>query len=175
MKNYDAIYEYAADNYGLITSSVAKSLGIPNVELVKLAHRGRLCRIGHGVYRLAHYIPTAFDKYAEAVAVVGNGAMIYGESVLAMHNLALVNPVAIQIAVQSRVRKTLPEYIKVVYPEKACDEVEYEGVPSQSVFEAILVCKGAVMSERLIEAVGEARRQGLISEAEATTARTKLL
>jgi predicted transcriptional regulator of viral defense system len=175
MKNYDNIYEYAADNYGLITSSVAKSLGIPNVELVKLAHRGRISRIGHGVYRLAHYIPTAFDKYAEAVAVVGSGAIIYGASVLAMHNLALVNPVAIQVAVQSKVRKTLPDYIKVVYPEKACGGVEYEGVPSQSVFEAILVCKGAVMSERLIEAVGEAKRQGLISEAEATTARTKLL
>ena len=42
MINYDIIYEYAADSYGLITSSEAKMLGIPNVELVKLAHRGKL-------------------------------------------------------------------------------------------------------------------------------------
>ena len=175
MKNYDAIYEYAADNYGLITSSAAKTLGIPNVELVKLAHRGRLYRLGHGVYRLAHYIPTVFDKYAEAVAMVGSGAMIYGESVLSMHSLALVNPVAIQVAVQGRVRKNLPDYIKVVYLKKNCDKVEYEGIPCQSVFEAIFVCKGTVMSERLADAIDDAARQGLITKAEAETARTKLL
>ena len=175
MKNYDAIYEYAADNYGLITSSEAKTLGIPNAELVKLAHRGRLRRLGHGVYRLTHYIPTAYDKYAEAVALVGNGAIIYGESVLAMHNLALVNPAAIQVAVLGRIRKNLPEYIKIVYPEKAYDEVTYEGIPSQSVFEAILVCKNIVISERLIEATGEAKRQGLISETEARSARDELI
>ena len=175
MKNYDAIYEYAADNYGLITSSEAKTLGIPNVELVKLAHRGRLRRLGHGVYRLTHYIPTTFDKYAEAVAVVGNGAMIYGESVLAMHNLALVNPATIQVSVTSRIRKNLPEYIKIIHTEKVCEEVEYEGIPSQSVFDAILACKNTVMSERLIEAVDEAKRQGLISEAETKTAKDELI
>ena len=69
MKNYDAIYENAADNYGLITSSEAKTLGISNVELVKLAHRGRLHRVGHGVYRIMHYIPTAYDKYADAITL----------------------------------------------------------------------------------------------------------
>jgi len=175
MKNYDVIYEYAADNYGLITSSEAKSLGIPNVELVKLAHRGRLRRLGHGVYRLTHYIPTAYDKYAEAVALVGNGAMIYGESVLAMHNLALVNPATIHVAAPSRIRKNLPKHIKIIHPEKAYDELEYEGIPSQSVFEAILACKNTVMSERLAEAVGEARQQGLISDTEAKTARGELL
>ena len=175
MKNYDVIYEHAADNYGLITSSAAKTLGIPNVELVKLAHRGRLCRLGHGLYRLTRYIPTAFDKYAEALAMVGSGAIIYGESVLSMHSLALVNPVAIQVAVHYRVRKNLPEHIKIVCLEKACDEVVYEGIPCQSVFEAILACKGFVMSERLADAIDEAARQGLITKAEAETARTKLL
>ena len=44
MSYYDGIYEYAADNYGLITSAEAKAIGVPNVELVKLAHRGRLTR-----------------------------------------------------------------------------------------------------------------------------------
>ena len=63
--NYDTIYEHAADNYGLITSSEAKVLGVPNIELVKLAHRGRLSRLGHGVYRVKHYIPTMYDKYCK--------------------------------------------------------------------------------------------------------------
>ena len=174
MNNYDIIYEYAADNYGLITSSKAKMLGISNVELVKLAHRGKLRRLGHGVYRIAHYIPTALDEYAEAIALVGHGATIYGESVLALHGLALVNPSFIHITTHSRVRKKLPAYIQIVRPSACFTMVEYEGIPSQSVFDALLSCKVTVMKERLIEAVSEAERQGLITTAEAGIARAEL-
>jgi predicted transcriptional regulator of viral defense system len=175
MTNYDTIYEYAADNYGLITSSEAKTLGIPNVELVKLAHRGRLQRLGYGVYRIEHYIPTINDKYAEAITLIGNGAAIYGESVLAMHGLALVNPNAIYVAVRNRLRKTIPPFIKVIHPDKPINVVEYEGIPAQSVFEAIIACKSVVMTDRLIGAVVEAERQGLISSVKAKNARKELL
>jgi len=174
MNNYEIIYESAADNFGLITSSEAKKLGISNVELVKLAHRGRLLRLGHGVYRVIHYIPTEYDVYAEAIALVGSGAAIYGESVVAMHGLALVNPSVIHVAVQNRVRKKLPSYINIIYSKQNFNVFEYEGIPSQSVFDAILACRHIVMAERLIEAVNEAERQGLISETEAKTARCKL-
>ena len=78
MSYYDIIYEHAADNYGLITSAQAKELKIPSIELVKLSHRGRLQRLWQGVYRISHYIPVPLDKYAEAVAIVGEGAFIYG-------------------------------------------------------------------------------------------------
>ena len=175
MKNYDLIYEYTSDNYGLITSHDAKAMGIPNVELVKLAHRGRLRRLGHGVYRIEHYIPTAYDKLAEAVTLVGSGAIIYGESVLAMHSLALVNPDVIYVATQDRIRKKLPPYIKVIHLDKPTYHVEYEGIPSQSVFEAIMICRNTVMTDRLVDAIREAERQGLISSAEARTAREELL
>ena len=174
MTNYDIIYEYAADNYGLITTDAAKRLAIPNVELAKLASRGRLSRIGYGVYRVAHYIPTAYDKYAEAVALVGSGAAIYGESVLAMHGLALVNPTLMYIATQGRVRRTLPAYIRTVFPKTEYSVTEYEGIPSQNVFDAIVVCKNTVMSDRLVEATREAERQGLITSVEAKTARKQL-
>ena len=173
--NYNTIYEHAADNFGLITSSEARTLGIPNVELVKLAHRGRLQRLGHGVYRIIHYIPTEYDKYAEAIALVGGGAAIYGESVLAMHGLALVNPPVIHVVVRSRVRKKLPPYINIIYLKEDFNRVVYEGIPSQSVLDAILACRYTVMTDRLIEAVSEAERQGLISETEAKIARNKLL
>ncbi|GHU62233.1 hypothetical protein AGMMS49983_03320 [Clostridia bacterium] len=46
----------------------------------------------------------------------------------------------------------------------------YEGIPSQSVFQAILTCKISIMKERLEDAVSEAQAQGLISEKEATLA-----
>jgi len=175
MKNYDIIYEHAADNYGLITSTEAKTLGIPNVELVKLSHRGRLQRLGHGVYRVEHYIPSRYDKYAEAIAIIGKNAILYGESVLAMHGLALVNPRVIYVATQCRIRKKIPAFIEVVYKPKIENITNYEGIPSQSVYEAILACKKTVMVERLGEAISEAERQGLISDVEAKKARVAIL
>jgi len=174
MSYYDDIYEYAADNYGLITSADARELGIPNIELVKLAHRGRLIRIGQGVYRAKHYIPTPLDKYAEAVALAGRDAYIYGESVLAMHSFAFVNPTVITVATTIRKRKKQTPGIVIITRHDRDQVVHYEGIPSQSIFEAILTCKTSVMRERLKDAVDEAFRQGLINEQEAITARKEI-
>ena len=174
MSYYETIYEYAADNFGLITSAKASALDIPNVELVKLSHRGRLVRVGHGVYRIIHYVPTPLDKYAEAVAIVGENAYIFGESVLAMHELAFVNPTVILVATTKRIRKTLPEYIRIVcIKDKGC-VTPHEGIPSQSIVSAILECGKSVMADRLENAIDEAKKRGLITQEESEYAREEL-
>ena len=167
MTHYDMIYDQAADNYGFITSAEARVLGVPNISLVKMASRGKLNKVGHGVYRLTRYFPTAFDKYAEAIARVGHGAYIYGESVLAMHDLALVNPRTITVATPARIRKKLPPYITIVPATDKTEITQYECVPSQSVADAIRTCRPVVMNERLLPAIEEARRRGLVTEREA--------
>jgi predicted transcriptional regulator of viral defense system len=174
MNYYDVIYEHAIDNYGIITSRDAGALGIPSMELVKKARRGQLEQLGYGVYRLAKYFPTALDKYAEAVALVGPGSYVFGESVLAMHDLALVNPRRITVATPERVRKALPDFINL-QPTKASVKVtNYEGIPSQGVADAIRECRKSVMVDRLLDAVEDARRQGLVTEAEAKSLKKEL-
>ena len=163
MSYYETIYEYAADNYGLITTAQAKELEIPSIELVKLSHRDRLQRVWQGVYRISHYIPTPLDKYAEAVAIIGEGAFIYGESVLAMHGLALLNPTVLYVATSKRVRKTLPKFIKKV-KVREIPHVYYEGIPSQDIVSAIIICREQIMTDRLSKAIEEAEEQGLISD-----------
>jgi hypothetical protein len=174
MSYYDSIYEYAADNYGIITTDDARQIEIPSVEMAKLAQRGRLVHVGQGVYKIRQYIPTPLDAYAEAVAIVGHGAYIYGESVLAMHGLAFVNPTVITVAVQGRNRRTMPPHIKMDKGPTKVRTTFYEGIPSQSVFDAILACKGIVMTERLDAAVTDAEKQGLLTKAEADLARKEL-
>jgi predicted transcriptional regulator of viral defense system len=162
MVHYDDIYEIAADNYGLVTTAEAKKASIARSELVRYTKSGRLERIGHGVYRLTRYIPTAFDRYAEAVALVGPGSYLYGESVLAMHEFALVNPSKISVATKRRMRRALPSWIEVVADGNDSVPVEYEGIPSQSIADAILACRTVVMADRLLEAAADARKQGFI-------------
>lgn len=169
MSFYDDIYELAADNYGLITSVQAKKMGISDKEMSRLAHDGRLRRLGRGVYKIKHYAPTPLDPYAEAVVQVGQDAYLFGESVIALHELAPTNPAYVCIATSSRIRKSLPPYIRVIRQSGKNSIVQYEGIPSQSIHDAIISSKGKMMRERLEAATLEARRKGLISEKEKDT------
>lgn len=165
MKHFDYIYEIAADNYGLVTAAEAREAGIVSAELKRWVDDGRLVRRGQGVYRLSRYVPTPFDRYAEACALVGDDAFLYGEAVLAMFGLALVNPVMLTVATPTRRRKKLPSWIKVI--QAPGDEATFnEGIPSQSVADAIMACRGIVMEERLLQAVEDARSRGLLDTAE---------
>ena len=165
MAHFDDIYELAADNYGLITSAEAKNLGVAKSELNRWVGMGRLLKRGQGVYKLVRYVPTEYDRYAEAVALVGDGSFLFGEAVLAMHGLALANPRHISVGTTKRVRRELPEWVQPV-TVSGRTVTSYEGIPSQSLAEAILECRGIVMGERLKSAVEDARREGLITKDE---------
>jgi len=156
----------AIDNYGLITSAQAAGQGVNPAELLRWVKMGRLTKRGHGIFRLSQYVPTDYDYYAEALAFVGDSAAIFGESVLAMQNLALVNPPKIAVATAARLRKKLPDWVYVVPHANVAHPTRYQGILCQPTADAILQCRATVPSERLEAAVVDARRQGLITSKE---------
>lgn len=164
MTKFDDIYDIAADNHGLITSAQAKQAGISNIELVQYARRGRVNKVGHGIYQLVQWVSEPNDVYAWAVAMAGPDALLYGESVIAMLGLSPTNPNRTFVATPRRVRRTLPENIRIVHIEGIIPTAIYDGIPCQSAHDAILACNGKMLPERLMAAADEARRQGLIDE-----------
>ena len=169
MAQFDELTETALGNFGLVTAAQARHLGIRSKDIAEWVRLGRMERRGWGVYRIAHYAPSPFDRYAEAVAIVGKGAVVFGDSVLARLNLALVNPLKVSVATERRVRRRLPEWIRLVKFGKGEATENIEGVPCQSLAGAIRICRGRVMAERLSEAAREAARKGWlgVDEAEA--------
>ena len=165
MTNYEKIYEIAADNYGLITSAQAKASGISDKEMCVIAKRGRMNRLGRGVYKIRDYIPVKNDPFAEAVALVGDGSYLYGESVLGMLDLMPFNPNYIYVATHKRVRRKLPRHIRLVNSVHF-HAYHYDGIPSQKVHDAIKSCINKVESSKLTGAVKNARRQGYITAQE---------
>ena len=147
MSKYEEIYEVAADNYGIVTRDEAARMGVSDKELSRFTSDGRLTRIGRGVYRIKHHVPGNLDPYAESVALAGPG-----ESVLAMFALCPTNPAKMYIGTPRRIRRKLPEGMKVVQRKGAKDVTEYEGIPSQTVVAAISSCVGKIMPDRLQEA-----------------------
>ena len=167
MAQFDDITEAALGNFGLITAAQAAEMGVRSKDIAEWVRLGRLERRGWGVYRIAHYVPSDFDRYAEAVALVGGDAVVWGESVLAMLNLALVNPLRVSVATGRRVRRRLPDWIRLVRKPKGAEPESIEGVPSQRLADAIRECRGRVMAERLSDAVREAGRKGLLGAGDA--------
>ena len=167
MTKFDDIYEIAADNFGLITSAEAREVGVSNNELVQYAKRGKIERVGQGVYRLVRRVPESNDAYALAVALVGPGAYLYGEAVLGMLGLCPTNPAYLHVATSNRVRRSLPEYIRVIRTPGASAGAVYDGVPCQRVADAIRSAKGHMLPDRLADAAARGREEGYITRAEA--------
>jgi len=168
-------WELAVGQYGYITTNDAGELGIPVIELGKLSARGQIRHVAYGLYRFDDLPPTRYDQFYEAVARVGDDAHLTGDAVLALHDLALVNPRQVRVGTARRVRAELPGWIKVVRESVDPDDLTlYELIRSTTVAHAIRACAGTVMSERLLAAVDEARREGLISPAEERELRAKL-
>ncbi len=158
------LFQRAVHQYGFITSRDARALGIPTVELRKLAQRGGLRNQAYGLYRFDDIPVTAIDNYMGAVLLVGPTAFLMGESVLALHGLARVMPRRFWVGTPRRVRSKLPPAVAVVHQKLEADErTMYEGIPSATVARALLDCSGIVRRDYLIEGFEEARRQGLVS------------
>lgn len=170
------LFEKALDQYGYVTTDDARELGVPAVELRKLAGRGGMQRVGHGVYRFDAVPRTARDEFMEAVLRVGRDAHLTGDAVLALHDLALVNPRRIRVGTRRRARPKVPATIEIVKDDVAEDEVTvYEGIPATTVARALRDCRGKVMTDRLLDAVTEAERRGLIRRGEAQDLRDEML
>lgn len=171
---YEDIFDIAADNHGLITSAQAREAGISNKELVQYARRGRVAKVGHGLYKLTQWVPEQNDAYAWAVLSTGPDAILYGESVIAMLGLAPTNPTRTFVATPRRCRRALPNNIKMKWIEGIKPGATYDGIPCQSAHDAILSCKDKMLPERFLAATEAAKRQGLVSKQEYYSLKKKL-
>ena len=163
MGQYHEIADKAVDNYGYITAAEATAMGIALKDVFEWEHSGRLEKVGRGVWRLAHCPCTDYDHYAESIALVGPKSWIWGESVLAMHNLALVNSPYVYVATARRVRRNLPEWLKIVKLPKDAALDDFNGIPCQNLAAVFVEHKKSLMLDRLLQGIKEATNQSLLT------------
>ena len=165
---YD-LWEIAAGHHGIVTTRQADDAGVPSVEVRKLAARDALERVGYGVYRHVGVPVDEWTEFAAALAGVGEDAFLEGDTVLAMFGLALVNPPKIYVGARRRQRAKAPRNTVVTVrpdlPEE--DLTSYRGLRSVTVRRALLDAVRHLLGERVLDAVNDAQRQGLIDELEA--------
>lgn len=156
-------WDIAVGQYGYFTTIDATEAGIPPGELAKLAARGRLRNVARGVYHFDDMPVTKFDRFYEAVLRVGPDAFLTGDAVLALHDLALVNPRRIKVGSLRRHRRALPPWVNAVKEDaEPTDIVLFEGIATLKLAQAIREARNYVMHERLLAALPIAQREGLI-------------
>lgn len=170
MTHRQTLRELAFETHGVVTIRDAEAVGVPAVEVRKLAGRGALTRVGHGVYLMNEAPRDGLTEFAVAVALVGEDAVLVDDAVLAAHDLAQVNLRRVRVASGDRVRKRLPASVELIHrrvPDE--DRADLDGVPAQRLGAALLASRGRVMTSRLVDAARLAAARGLIDAAEAET------
>lgn len=101
--------------------------------------------------------------------------------VLSLHRpgllpVALANPRTLRVVTPHRVRKAQARGDVSIITEKVptSDLTTYFRIPSTTVAKALIDCRDFMMPDRLVEAAGEARRQGLLLAPEYDTVMTEL-
>lgn len=113
VKYRDLVREIALGEYGYITTKQAAEIGVPAVELRKLAARGALINVAYGIYRVPDAPASVFDQFAEALLRAGEGSYLRGDSVLALFGLADVNPRRARVVAPRRTRAKLPGFMEL--------------------------------------------------------------
>jgi len=178
MRILDRLLEQAAVQHGYLTTHDAARLGVPAVELRKLAQRGRLTRAGHGLYRMAAFPYGARDEYMRAALWPAGRGVISHQAALALWDLADVNPARIDVSVPHpyRPRRSGGGKYRIWTVELDPEEVDYvDGVPVTVPQRAIVDAARAGLAPRLVaQAIQNARRRGLIGRSTEAAIRAAL-
>lgn len=160
------LWEIAAGQHAVVTVADAEEIGVPAVELRKLAQRGALQACGQGVYVHSGVPTTEKTQPAIAVALSGRDSFLHREAVLDLLVLGQFNPRRIRVATQRRVRRALPEWIDLEYRKDLPDDelTFYEGIPSTTIRRALIDVRDRIPAERWEDLIDQARIRALIDD-----------
>lgn len=164
MRLFDELVARAADHHGYVTTRDARELGIDPTQLRLMAARGRLERVGRGVYRVPVLPRTGQDEFAAAVAWSMGRGVVSHESALVLHGLTDVNPPRVHLTVprdnhpRARGGELYQTHRRTL---SSADVAQVDGLPVTSVKRTILDCIGAgVDPYQLRRAIDRAEADG---------------
>jgi predicted transcriptional regulator of viral defense system len=170
----ERLWDVAVDQYGYVSTADARRLGIDRVELAKLAARGALVNVSHGVYRCPQWPVSANDHLMEAVLWTRDPtAVLSHETALDVLELCDVNPDRVHVNVSGRKypirRAKAPTALQVHYDYLGeAERGWWEQIPTATAAGAIgQGIRSGVRPDLLAQAIGTARGRGMVNSATA--------
>jgi predicted transcriptional regulator of viral defense system len=167
----DKLLGLAEIRSGYFTTAEAAQAGIPPRALAKMAERGVLERISHGVYRIKNYPLPEHSQYIEATLwPQGVTGVLSHDSALALHRLSDISPFKVHITIPRthRVRRRNPSYLKIHRGKLTRQDVEMiDGILVTTPFRTIRDAQAAGVAPALIkQAIEAGRARGRLSRDE---------
>lgn len=160
------IQDVARENHGIITTEQARAVGVPSVEVRKIAARGYLRRIGHGAYRVMLVPDTPLTPYAAALAIAGTLSHLGPAATLAAHGLIAARG-DLEVCVPRWPSRAAVRGVHVTYRVRHESELtRYEGLASLTLVAALADHAPRFDEQRLGLVLDEARMTDRISESE---------
>ena len=122
--------------------------------------------MARGVYRVPVWPYQEQAPYALAVRAAGEGAYLFGESVVALLGLSPTDPRAIWVATPRRTRRDLGDGVRLVWRRHPDRVAWYEGIACQEAAGAIREAARTLGPARAVDAAREAERRGYVTPAE---------
>ncbi len=172
------LFDVAVERHGFVTTEDAENLGIPVVELGKLGARGRLERVGYGIYRFPELPATAQDPYMLATLWAGGRGVLSHATALAIYELCDVNPPKIHLTVPRGYRPRRAGGELYVVHHEELDDADlgwWEGIRAVKPAVAIRqAAEGAVPAYLARQAIKEGVARGILPKGRAEALRRQL-
>jgi predicted transcriptional regulator of viral defense system len=175
----DILRDIALDQYGYVTMAQAIGAGLSKSAVLMMAHRGRIDRIAHGVYRVPQVPATKYDRYMLAVLWTGAPEACLGyDTALEAYDVSDINPVSIHVIVarKRRIAKVGGEHYIIHRKDLEFGQTAWwEGIPIVTLPVAIEQCiRSGVPTYLIRQALERAPQTGALLP-EDITRLTKLL
>jgi len=175
------LWGVAVDQYGYVTTADAACIGVPVVEVAKLAARGSLTRISQGVYRFPQWPVGANDYLMEAVLWTRDPtAVLSHDTALDVLDLCDINPTLLHVTVSGRKypirRRETPAGLTIHYEQlDSTQRGWWEQIPTVTAQTAIEQGIATLVRPDLLnQAIGTAARRSMIDRSTAQRLRTTL-
>jgi predicted transcriptional regulator of viral defense system len=169
--SWDDLYDQAASQDGLFSTSQAAEAGYSPQLLQKHLHAGRIQRVRRGIYRLVHFPPGEHEDLAAVWLWSERAGVFSHETALSLHGLSDALPGRVHLMVppgwkQRRLR--VPVSVELEFGLLADDDRAWVGpVPVTTVKRTLADCVAAHVEPGLVEqALAQAAERGLVRKAD---------
>jgi len=105
------IFHLVEDQFGYLTTEMAREAGISVEQLAQLTRRGTLERVSRGVYHLVEFPPSPLDSYMAATLwPQGVEGTLTHDTALDLFDVCNINPMKVHLTVprDHRIRRKVP-------------------------------------------------------------------
>jgi predicted transcriptional regulator of viral defense system len=167
--DWNELFSVAQAYSGYFTTAQAAKAGYSLPLLHKYLVNGRVLHVRRGIYRLVHFPASEHEDLVVLSLWADQDGVFSHETALALHDLSDVLPSKVHITVPASWRHRrlrVPSGLVLHYDDiAAVDRVGFSAVQITTPIRTLRDCLEAnVAPELMRQAIGQARRRGLISE-----------